>query len=307
MHTAAMALKPTPDAAAPPSAGQAHLRARSAAEGGSSSGAQTHEVGPIALQGSSSARITLATVVALAHLAGLGALAHFGMQPTTPPEITPIQVALIEAAPVAVNEPVATAPDASAPVQPQAPEPAPPPKVIEPEPPPPPPPPPEPKPEPKPRPVPKPKPTPRKPPPKPVAKETAPTTTSPTAVSGPSEPSTQAPVAAAPSARTGASAASGAPALTQARYDAAYLNNPHPTYPMSARRLREEGKVMLRVLVSSAGLPSRVELRSSSGSARLDRAAREAVARWRFVPAKRGNAAVESWVLVPIVFKLQGN
>ena len=76
---------------------------------------------------------------------------------------------------------------------------------------------------------------------------------------------------------------------------------------MSARRLREEGKVMLRVLVSSAGLPSRVELRSSSGSARLDRAAREAVARWRFVPAKRGNAAVESWVLVPIVFKLQGN
>ena len=37
------------------------------------------------------------------------------------------------------------------------------------------------------------------------------------------------------------------------------------------------------------------------------RAAREAVARWRFVPARRGDIAIESWVLVPIVFKLQGN
>ena len=34
---------------------------------------------------------------------------------------------------------------------------------------------------------------------------------------------------------------------------------------------------------------------------------REAVARWRFVPARRGDSAIESWVLVPIVFKLQGN
>ncbi|MER2554563.1 MAG: energy transducer TonB, partial [Thauera sp.] len=62
-----------------------------------------------------------------------------------------------------------------------------------------------------------------------------------------------------------------------------------------------------RVLVSPNGSPAQVELRSSSGSERLDRAAREAVARWRFAPARRGDAAIESWVLVPIVFKLQGN
>ena len=40
---------------------------------------------------------------------------------------------------------------------------------------------------------------------------------------------------------------------------------------------------------------------------RLDRAAEDAVARWRFVPARRGESAVEAWVLVPIVFKLKGN
>jgi protein TonB len=76
---------------------------------------------------------------------------------------------------------------------------------------------------------------------------------------------------------------------------------------MLSRRLREEGQVMLRVLVSPDGRPNRIELRTSSGSDRLDRAAEEAVARWRFVPARQGDTAVEAWVLVPIVFKLKGN
>jgi len=76
---------------------------------------------------------------------------------------------------------------------------------------------------------------------------------------------------------------------------------------MLSRRLREEGQVMLRVRVSPDGQPNRIELRTSSGSDRLDRAAEEAVSRWRFVPARQGDTAVEAWVLVPIVFKLKGN
>ena len=95
--------------------------------------------------------------------------------------------------------------------------------------------------------------------------------------------------------------------LTAARFDAAYLNNPSPAYPMLSRRLREEGEVMLRVLVAADGQPKRIEVRTGSGSERLDRAAEDAVARWRFVPARRGESAVEAWVLVPIVFKLKGN
>jgi protein TonB len=86
---------------------------------------------------------------------------------------------------------------------------------------------------------------------------------------------------------------------------AAYLRNPAPTYPMAARRAGEQGTVMLRVLVTTEGLPARVDLQKSSGSAHLDRAAIETVKGWRFKPARRGNEAVEGWVDVPVVFNLR--
>jgi protein TonB len=74
---------------------------------------------------------------------------------------------------------------------------------------------------------------------------------------------------------------------------------------MFSRRQGEEGEVQLRVRVGSDGTALEVEIRQSSGYARLDAAARDAVLRWRFVPAKRGDEAVESWVGVPIVFSLE--
>lgn len=301
MHTAAPVLKtPAPDTA--PIAGRKAALAASASivtqvaavnavEFEAPPARRASDASPqSALNGGSAARITLASLVAVAHLAALGALAHFGMQDTTPPQIAPIQVALIQAEPAAMEQPASAAP--------AEPVPPPPPEVRPPEPAPPPPP------EPKPQPTPKPKPVARKPTPKPVVRETPPATDAPTATSAPAEAAPQpAPVASASASTRSEST----PALTQARYDAAYLNNPHPAYPMVSRRMREEGQVMLRVLVSAEGLPSRIELRASSGSSRLDRAAQDAVARWRFVPARRGSAAVEAWVLVPIVFKLQGN
>jgi protein TonB len=84
----------------------------------------------------------------------------------------------------------------------------------------------------------------------------------------------------------------------------AYLNNPPPAYPPLSRRLKEQGRVLLRVLVSTAGNAQDVELRTSSGSERLDRAAIEAVRRWRFSPARRGAETIAAWALVPIVFQL---
>ncbi|HKC45137.1 MAG TPA: TonB family protein [Burkholderiales bacterium] len=96
------------------------------------------------------------------------------------------------------------------------------------------------------------------------------------------------------------------PPVTPPSFMAAYLDNPAPAYPAASRRMREEGKVVLRVLVSAEGLPEKVELRTSSGSARLDGAALEAVQRWKFVPARQGDRPVAAWVLVPISFTLQG-
>ncbi|WP_310451904.1 energy transducer TonB [Sulfuritalea sp.] len=94
-------------------------------------------------------------------------------------------------------------------------------------------------------------------------------------------------------------------AITAARFDADYLDNPKPVYPLVARRLGEQGKVLLRVYVSAAGLAEKVELKTGSGFARLDQAATDAVSRWRFVPARRGDQAFAAWVQVPITFQLE--
>lgn len=70
--------------------------------------------------------------------------------------------------------------------------------------------------------------------------------------------------------------------------------------------MREQGRVMLRVLVNPNGMAEDVQIRTSSGVMRLDEAAQETVRRWKFVPAKRGSEAVSAWVLIPISFKLEG-
>lgn len=94
-------------------------------------------------------------------------------------------------------------------------------------------------------------------------------------------------------------------AVSQPRFDADYLLNPAPTYPALSRRMGEEGKVVLRVFVEPAGRPSQIEVRTGSGSPRLDQAAQDAVWRWKFVAARRGDETIGAWVLVPIVFNLK--
>jgi protein TonB len=89
-------------------------------------------------------------------------------------------------------------------------------------------------------------------------------------------------------------------------FNADYLDNPPPAYPPLSRRLGEQGKVMLHVLVNPRGTADKVELKSSSGSSRLDDAAIESVKHWRFVPARQGDQAVAAWVLIPITFSLKG-
>jgi len=96
-------------------------------------------------------------------------------------------------------------------------------------------------------------------------------------------------------------------AVTPLGFNAAYLRNPAPRYPLASRRAGEQGTVTLRVLVMLDGLASRVAVEKSSGSPHLDAAALEAVKAWRFTPARQGADAVESWMLVPIVFRLEGS
>lgn len=133
------------------------------------------------------------------------------------------------------------------------------------------------------------------------ARADAPTITAPS-VSAPVVP--QEPVPAPKPAVVAAEKPVAPTPVTQPLFNAAYLKNTPPRYPVSARRNGEQGTVMLKVLVTREGSASTVNVERSSGSRALDTAAVETVKGWRFVPAKQGEQPVEAWVLVPVEFRL---
>lgn len=90
-----------------------------------------------------------------------------------------------------------------------------------------------------------------------------------------------------------------------ANANAAYLNNPKPNYPRTARQRHWEGRVVLQVFVTADGRCGELSVQRSSGHEALDEAAMDAVRQWRFVPGKHGDTAVASWVNVPIEFALE--
>lgn len=77
-----------------------------------------------------------------------------------------------------------------------------------------------------------------------------------------------------------------------------------PTYPSASRRAGEEGTVRLKVLVDEKGRPRDVTIANSSGFARLDQAALEAVRKWRFIAATDGTNPITAWTQVAITFRL---
>ena len=83
-----------------------------------------------------------------------------------------------------------------------------------------------------------------------------------------------------------------------------YAHTPKPAYPEQARRAGWEGTVILGVLVNVMGKAEKIEIKGSSGYTPLDQAAVEGLKRWLFRPARYGEKAVESWVKIPVVFRL---
>jgi protein TonB len=78
-----------------------------------------------------------------------------------------------------------------------------------------------------------------------------------------------------------------------ARPDAVFHNRP-PEYPIEAALNGQQGVVVVVVHVSPAGTAVGVDLVRSSGYVLLDSAARDAVLRWRFLPAVRDGEPVAS-------------
>lgn len=141
--------------------------------------------------------------------------------------------------------------------------------------------------QPKPRPKPKAKPQPKKLPPAPPSER---------AISKPPEPAPEppAPTAAEPAQMP----------VTPPRVDASQLKNPAPPYPSLSRRLREEGTVVLELLILADGTVGEIRVQTSSGYPRLDQSALETVRHWKFVPARRGNESITYTYLQPLEFSL---
>lgn len=91
----------------------------------------------------------------------------------------------------------------------------------------------------------------------------------------------------------------------QPDYRADYLNNPRPPYPLVARRMGYQGKVILNVEVLPEGRAGEVKLHTGSGYDILDRAALQTVKTWKFLPATHFGRAITQWCLVPIKFSLE--
>jgi len=120
----------------------------------------------------------------------------------------------------------------------------------------------------------------------------------PSASPGSGQPGTG-PVAAA----TGRDAGSTGAITKYARPQGGY--QVQPGYPATARRLGIQGTTMLRVHVLIDGRVGDVVVQETAGHPDLDQAAADAVRRWRFDPARRGNDPVAMWVLLPVEFRLK--
>lgn len=134
----------------------------------------------------------------------------------------------------------------------------------------------------------------RPPDPQPPAEpKNKPAPNAPTAPSGPQKTS-------ASPARTGRSGAPSGPPQPVPFSAAGGGSYPAPSYPSAARSARIEGTVLLLVTVESSGTPSGVEVRTSSGHAILDNAARDHLRRnWRWPSGE------SRLFLVPIKFVLK--
>lgn len=77
-----------------------------------------------------------------------------------------------------------------------------------------------------------------------------------------------------------------------------------PAYPREAREARQQGTVILRVLVGIRGESREVIVETSSGAETLDAAAVAAARQWKFNPGITDGKPSEGAILVPVTFSL---
>ena len=83
-----------------------------------------------------------------------------------------------------------------------------------------------------------------------------------------------------------------------------YAINPPPSYSRLARRLEQQGAVLLEVFVSASGMVEEAKVTTGSGHEILDQAALNTVRGWRFAAGLRNGQPAAMWVRVPVRFEL---
>lgn len=79
-----------------------------------------------------------------------------------------------------------------------------------------------------------------------------------------------------------------------------------PPYPPDARRLSQQGRVILKIMISPEGKVVSAEVAKSSGYPELDKTAQEwVVAHWRYKPAMKGGVPVMSETMAAVRFDLK--
>ena len=91
---------------------------------------------------------------------------------------------------------------------------------------------------------------------------------------------------------------------SSAKYKIGTIQNPHPEYPLIARKKGWQGKLLLNVLVGKNGEVIDINIVKTSGFEILDKTSIETVKDWKFIPARIGKKRIEDNLNIPVSFKL---
>ncbi len=105
-----------------------------------------------------------------------------------------------------------------------------------------------------------------------------------------------------PGGIAGVGGSGGAPRFIMPRSDG--RSHPKPRYPEAARAEGREGTALLKVMILPTGAVGEAVVERSSGHPDLDQAAVDAVMKWTFLPARRGETPVSASIRIPVTFSL---
>lgn len=96
-----------------------------------------------------------------------------------------------------------------------------------------------------------------------------------------------------------------APVTIGPEIDARYAGDFQPPYPSQLLRTGVEGKAVIRVLIGGDGRVKQVAIVGADDPLFADAAERQALRRWRFKPATRDGAPVDSWKTMTVRFEIK--